>query len=291
MSSFLLTLTARLGKPLTRLDSASGGCIHEAFSARLGEEKVFVKTGDASRLAMFEAEADGLAALSQAGSHRIPEVIAVGEAEGSSYLILEWLELSPVRGREEGATCGRALVEMHRRTGPNFGWHRDNIIGATAQENGFADSWGRFFSLQRIKPQIDLAKRNGAPKDFIADGEKLVDAVPALLLEHQPVPSLLHGDLWHGNAGFASGRPALFDPAVYFGDREADLAMSELFGGFPESFYAAYREAWPLPEGYERRKTLYNFYHILNHYNLFGAAYLGQAKRMIARLLAEARGR
>ena len=118
-------------------------------------------------------------------------------------------------------------------------------------------------------------------------GENLADKLPALFLDYRPQASLLHGDLWHGNAALCGEAPAVFDPAVYHGDRETDLAMTELFGGFPEAFYAAYREAWPLSEGYETRKTLYNLYHVLNHLNLFGSGYRGQAERMIERLLAE----
>jgi fructosamine-3-kinase len=122
-------------------------------------------------------------------------------------------------------------------------------------------------------------------------GERIAEKAAAFFVGDHPVPSLLHGDLWSGNAGrLPDGTPVVFDPAVYYGDREVDVAMAELFGGFPESFYAAYREAWPLSEGFETRKTLYNLYHILNHFNLFGASYLGQAQRMIDRLVAELRG-
>lgn len=290
-SPLLEAISARLGRALTFDAAASGGCIHQSFSARAGGDKVFIKTGDASRLALFEAEADGLAALTAAGTHRIPQVLALSEAEGSAFLALEWLELAPIASRQEAIAAGQALAQLHRRQGKEFGWHRDNIIGATPQSNAPTGSWAQFFAQRRLKPQLDLARKNGFPKDLIADGERLVELVPALLLEHRPVPSLVHGDLWSGNAAFVQGIPALFDPAVYFGDREADLAMTELFGGFPESFYAAYREAWPLTPGFESRKTLYNLYHILNHLNLFGASYLSQARRMIARLLADARGR
>jgi fructosamine-3-kinase len=290
-SALLDTLSAHLGRALTLDGAASGGCISESFAARAGSERVFVKVGEASRLTLFEAEADGLAALTQAGTHRIPAVLAVGETEGSAFLVLEWLDLAPISQRADAIAAGQALAALHRQQGQNYGWHRDNFIGATPQANTPSESWAQFFARQRIRPQVDLARQNGFPKELIADGERLVELVPALLMDHRPLPSLVHGDLWSGNAAIAQGRPALFDPAVHYGDREVDLAMSELFGGFPESFYAAYREAWPLPPGYESRKTLYNLYHILNHLNLFGTSYLAQAKRMIARLLADARGR
>lgn len=287
----LETIASRLGHPLEFAAAASGGCISESFAARAGSERVFVKTGDPAREAMFEAEANGLAALAQAGTHRIPAVLAVGVSEGSAFLVLEWLDLAPISQRSDAIAAGQALAALHRQTGKHYGWHRNNLIGATPQDNTPSDSWAQFFARRRLKPQLDLARQNGYPRELISDGERLVELVPALLMDHQPAPSLVHGDLWSGNAALVQGRPALFDPAVHYGDREVDLAMSELFGGFPESFYAAYREAWPLPPGFESRKTLYNLYHILNHLNLFGTSYLGQARRMIVRLLADARGR
>ena len=123
---------------------------------------------------------------------------------------------------------------------------------------------------------------------LVARGRELADRVGALFLDYRPAPSLLHGDLWSGNVGqLADGQAVIFDPASYWGDRETDIAMAELFGGFPAAFYSAYRATWPLDSGYERRKPLYNMYHILNHFNLFGNAYLGQAQRMISGLLAE----
>ncbi len=223
----LATVSAQMGRALTFDAPVSGGCIHESFSARAGSEKVFIKTGESSRLALFEAEADGLAALSAAGTHRIPAVLALGAMEnkvedkavGSAFLVLEWLELAPIVSRPDAIACGQALAALHRIQGESFGWHRDNIIGATPQSNAPTDSWAQFFAQRRLKPQLDLARQNGFPKDLMADGERLLELVPALLLEHRPVPSLLHGDLWSGNAALAQGKPALFDPAVYFGDR------------------------------------------------------------------------
>jgi fructosamine-3-kinase len=129
---------------------------------------------------------------------------------------------------------------------------------------------------RRMRPQIELAGKHGFDL-----------ALPCLkLLEgHKPQPSLLHGDLWGGNAGFTAEGPVLFDPAVYYGDREADLAMTELFGGFPQEFYSSYNKIWPLDDGYERRKHLYNLYHLLNHLNLFGSSYLAQVESTLRLLL------
>jgi fructosamine-3-kinase len=165
----------------------------------------------------------------------------------------------------------------HRRPGPRFGWPRDNYIGATPQANAWCDDWAEFWRERRLRPQLEQARSKGFDLGKIA--------LEDLLIKHQPEPALLHGDLWSGNAGFTAEGPVVFDPAVYYGDREADLAMTELFGGFPREFYDAYNEAWPLEAGYAQRKHLYNLYHLLNHLNLFGGGYLGQVSSTL-RLLA-----
>ena len=249
--------------------------------------KHFAKTGPAAALPRFEAEASGLAALRATGAIRVPEMIACGLAEGQARLVLEWLDLRGL-DRSGGAALGRALAQVHRTTGARFGWPADNFIGGTPQENAWRDNWARFYAERRLRPQLRRARDNGMEREWLERGEKLAENIPAFFVDYRPTPSLLHGDLWSGNAAqLADGTPVIYDPACYYGDREADVAMAELFGGFPESFYAAYREAWAVDPGYETRKSLYNLYHVLNHFNLFGASYLGQAKRMIAGLLAE----
>jgi fructosamine-3-kinase len=176
---------------------------------------------------------------------------------------------------------------MHRATKQRFGWDRDNTIGSTPQHNAEHADWVTFWSEQRLGFQLDLAARNGYRGRLQKRGDLLRQQLGALL-EHSPVASLLHGDLWGGNIAYAAdGQPVIFDPACYYGDREADLAMTELFGGFGGTFRAAYEEAWPLSPGYPVRKQLYNLYHIVNHLNLFGGGYLSQAESMIDRLLAE----
>jgi fructosamine-3-kinase len=167
------------------------------------------------------------------------------------------------------------LANAHRRPGPRFGWSRDNYIGSTPQANAWCDDWAEFWRDRRLRPQLELA----ASKGFDVEMPSL-----HLLENHEPQPSLLHGDLWSGNAGFTAQGPVVFDPAVYYGDREADLAMTELFGGFPREFYDAYRKEWPVDEGYARRKHLYNLYHLLNHLNLFGAGYLGRVRQTLGLL-------
>jgi fructosamine-3-kinase len=236
------------------------------FSRAKHDDRPCFRQANEARFAdAFAAEAQGLAALRAAGV-RAPEPLAFGVQAGEAYLLVEYLEL-----RKDGdwQALGRMLAAQHRRHGTRFGWARDNFIGATPQQNGWLADWPTFFTERRLAPQLRLALENG----FRLDPGNVVE----LLAQHRPQPSLLHGDLWSGNAGFlADGSPVLFDPAVYYGDREADLAMTELNGGFPKAFYAAYEAAYPLEPGYALRKHLYNLYHLLNHLNLFGGGYLGQ---------------
>ena len=263
---------------------ASGGCIHDSYRIGDARRSYFAKFNDEGSGEAFAAEMDGLQALAAAGM-RVPLPLCRGSAAGRAFLVMECLEFG---GRGNWQAMGRALAAMHRRTGAQFGWHRDNFIGTTPQPNRLHKGWAQFWRDERLLPQLELTKRSGQGSRLIGPGERLADALPALLGGHQPAPSLLHGDLWRGNAEFlADGTPVLFDPAVYYGDREADLAMTELFGGFPRQFYAAYQEAWPLPQGYETRRDLYNLYHVLNHANLFGGGYANQALGMTERLLRE----
>jgi protein-ribulosamine 3-kinase len=235
--------------------------------------KGFLKEGAPSRADAFAAEAEGLEALRP--HIRVPQVLDRGMRNGKAFILLEHLDLKA----GDFAQLGRVLAKLHRQTAPRFGWARDNYIGLGRQRNGWCNDWAEFWRTRRLLPQIDLASRNG----FGVEMPTLT-----LLENHRPPPSLLHGDLWSGNAGFTEEGPVVFDPAVYYGDREADLAMTELFGGFPKQFYQAYDEAFPLPAGYEQRKHLYNLYHLLNHLNIFGGGYLSQVKAtlgLLARLL------
>jgi fructosamine-3-kinase len=270
-----------------RWERLGGSSLNATWRLDLAAGRFFVKTNGASRLPMFEAEADGLRALGRASAIRVPSPVAAGAADDVAFLVLEWLEFAS-GGRN--AALGRALAQLHRSTARAHGWHRDNTIGTTPQDNSWTDDWATFFRDRRIAPQLALAATREQGFGLRRDGDRLLAAIPALLAAHTPAPSLLHGDLWSGNAArLASGEPVIFDPAIYHGDREADLAMTELFGGFDRAFLTAYSEAWPLDAGYAVRRTLYNLYHVLNHFNLFGGGYLGQAAAMIGRLLAEVR--
>jgi len=264
-----------------------GGDINQTFAVSNGECRYFVKTNRAERLPMFEAEAAALHALAETHSVRVPQPVCCGTAAERAFLVLEYLDL---RGGGHAARLGEQLAALHRVPQARFGWVHDNWIGSTPQPNGWHDNWIAFWRDQRIGFQLELAAQNGIGGALQRDGEVLRAHLDTFFDAYKPVPSLLHGDLWGGNHGFlADGEPVIFDPAVYVGDRECDLAMTELFGGFAPGFYAAYHEAWPLDAGYAVRKTLYNVYHILNHANLFGGGYAAQAARMTAQLLAHIR--
>lgn len=273
------------------VDAVSGGCIHEALAVSgTRGERFFAKTGDRERAAMFAAEADGLAALRAARALTVPEVVACGEDETRAWIVLEWLDLGALDARS-AARLGAALAAQHRVPRERFGWERDNFIGASVQLNGWSDDWLSFWRDRRLHAQLRLAAAKRLPSRLIDRGERLAADCEALLGHHRPAASLLHGDLWSGNAAAdARGEPVVFDPAVYVGDREADLAMTELFGGFPRDFHAAYRAAWPLDGGYAAvRRDLYNLYHVLNHANLFAGGYVRQAADSIEKLIAEIR--
>jgi fructosamine-3-kinase len=268
-----------------RPQSVGGGCINRAVVLGNEERLVFVKLNDAARLAMFEAEAAGLSEMAATESIRVPAPVCTGVVGAESFIAMEYVELQGGRGDEVAA--GQRLASMHRATRERFGWDRDNTIGSTPQLNASCADWITFWREQRLGYQLELAAQNGYQGRLRQRGERLLEGLGALL-DHNPAASLLHGDLWGGNLGYdEAGDPVIFDPACYFGDREADLAMTELFGGFGRRFWAAYQEAWPLSEGYQVRKHLYNLYHVVNHLNLFGGGYLSQAESMIDRLLAE----
>lgn len=246
----------------------------------------FVKTGETDVLA---AEADGLAALAATGTVRVPRTLVHGGDRDAGWLALEWLELRPGTGAS-AARLGEALARLHLMPQLRFGWPRANFIGATPQFNVASDDWPAFFREQRLGFQLRLAAENDHRGALQERGAELMAALPRLFAGHTPKPSLLHGDLWGGNWGaLPDGVPVLFDPAVYCGDREVDIAMTELFGGFPAEFQAAYRMHVPLDAGYAARRHLYNLYHVLNHLNLFGEGYLAQAESLMRLLLAEIR--
>lgn len=260
-------------------NSVSGGCINQGYKVSSQNREYFVKLNDVAQVEMFAAEALGLKQMYATQTITVPQPICWGTAKNSSYIVLQWLDLG--RGDSQNwRLMGHQLAAMHRQgTSQDFGWERNNTIGSTPQVNTWKDNWADFFAEQRIGYQLRLAKRRGGS---FPDTNQVIKAVKAKLETRKPQPSLVHGDLWSGNAAIGDdGSPIIFDPATYYGDRETDIAMTELFGGFPTAFYHGYNEAWQLDSGYQQRKSIYNLYHVLNHFNLFGGGYGNQARRII----------
>ncbi len=269
-------------------ESIEGGCIAHATRIETDRGRFFLKWSDGDAGLSFEAEAAGLKVLRDAGSPLwIPEVIAVQNASGlrPGFLLMEWVEQG-ARSDMFGHRFGEGLAAIHRHTAEDgqYGFERDNFIGRLPQRNGRAERWPDFFRSRRLEPQVALARDQGrwnAAWNTLANG--LLDRLDELLPASPPA-SVLHGDLWSGNVLAASdGRAALIDPATYFGHRETDLAMMELFGGFDQRFYDAYRAFWPLEPGYAERREVYNLYHLINHLNHFGEGYAAGVERTLNR--------
>ena len=232
---------------------------------------------------MFEAEADGLRELKSANALRVPEVLDCGIRNGEAFIALERFTFDRADAATE-ALLGERLALLHRHTDDRFGWFRDNTIGLTPQVNTRCDDWVDFFRRYRLEFQLELARSNGYGADLDQAGAALCRRLPDLFTAYEPQASLLHGDLWGGNWGSVDGGPVIYDPAVYYGDRESDIAMTMLFGGFGKPFYEAYEKSWPMAPGHEQRLKLYRLYHVLNHLNLFGRSYLAQAQSLLREL-------
>ena len=263
-----------------------GGDISAAWRLDAADGTVFLKTGPASSYDMFSGEAEGLAELARADAIRVPEVVAFGVAGDTAYCAFEWIDFGRL-ARDTEHKLGERLAALHRTTQERFGWHRDNTIGLTPQPNEPSDDWVDFLRERRLGFQLELAANYGYTGALQEQGARLLERLPVYFEGYEPQASLLHGDLWGGNWGSCDGEPVIFDPAVYYGDRESDLAMTRLFGGFGRAFYDAYETAWPLSPGHRERNDLYQLYHVLNHLNLFGSGYLGRALDILNRLLGK----
>jgi fructosamine-3-kinase len=287
---FAAAMAAALGREVAAAPAAKvhGGSINDCYRWQTTHGPVFVKRAPVARRELLDAEADGLARLRQAGSLRVPETLAFGSSEDEAFLVLEWLDLvEPDASSEE--KFAEALAWQHRNRAQAYGLERSNFIGATEQRNDVSDDWIGFWRERRLLYQLDLAARNGHSGRLQDRGRRLAELMDVFFASYRPAASLLHGDLWSGNRGtLADGTPVVFDPAVYFGDREADIAMTTLFGGFSPRFYSAYAATWPLDQAAGTRRALYNLYHVLNHLNLFGGSYREKAEGLIDRLLAAA---
>jgi len=265
-----------------------GGCINQTHILHLTNgERVFLKHNSHPAPDFFAAEAKGLKLLSQADKGpRIPKFLALQDSPTPSFLILEYIEKSSPTS-DFPVLFAQSLSELHRNTHHSFGLDHDNYIGSTPQKNTYNNNGIHFFRDHRLRYQQELARISGKlPSATDKNLSKLCDRIENYLDITGEKPALLHGDLWSGN--YFSDRdhsPCIFDPAVYFGLREADLAMTELFGRLPQQFYDAYHEAFPLNPGYDERKDLYNLYHLLNHLNLFGSSYLGSVEQVIRKYI------
>jgi len=267
----------------TPAQPVAGGSINRCIRYRTASGSVFVKI--AKQRDMLEAEATGLDELRATRAVRVPQVLGITTAGDETLLALEWFDLGESTAAD--AAFGKRIADLHRVVKPLFGWKRSNFIGATPQANLWSNDWLHFWRTHRFEPQFELAISKGAGANVVERLALLNTLMDAFFVDHRPQASLLHGDLWSGNVGcLSSGEPVVFDPAVYFGDRECDIAMTRLFGGFGREFYAAYDDTWPLTRGNKERSELYNLYHVLNHFNLFGGGYLRQAGEMVERLLA-----
>ena len=298
MSEIQTALDALLPHHVEVIDTCSigGGCISEAYcvafssnQAAASEEKLFVKSNQASFIDNFECETEGLKQLRAPAAIGIPEPIAIGLAVGRSWMITQWIEVSP-KSSSYYNKLGLQLARLHRETrGEAIGWERDNYIGATRQPNPSHSCWPDFFATQRIEFQLRLAINSGyRDSQLRGNCEQIVRRMGDLLTGREDETSLLHGDLWSGNClSNHVGDPILIDPAVYRGCREAEFGMIKLFGGCPETFYDSYLNAWPMSDGWQRRVDIYQLYHVLNHLNLFGSGYLSQCKTLSAAILKQ----
>ena len=280
-------LSRKIAQPLhiEKITPVAGGDISKTFKVQCNPKPYFLKLHRQGMYPMLQSEARNLQALAGTKTLRTPLPVAHGRIGTRCYLLLEFLEL---HRSGPGAALGRQLARLHQHTENHYGWFEDNWIGTTSQPNAKCTDWVSFWRHRRLAHQLRLAKDNGAPAALLEHGEHLLCDMDGLFADYSPEPSLLHGDLWSGNFAFdAEARPVVYDPACYYGDRETDLAMTELFGGFSQEFYGAYREAYPLDAGYRVRKDFYNLYHVLNHFNLFGGGYAGQAEQTCLKVLSE----
>lgn len=272
---------------IKQTEPVSGGCINSAFILEGENQSFFIKLNRQHLRGMFEAEFSGLQEIAQSKTVKVPTPIVCGVSGNHSFLVMEKLVLGSGTVKSS-VELGQQLAALHQIKQPYFGWHQNNTIGSTEQINDASNDWLSFWKNHRLGFQLSLAEKGGYRGSLIRSGELLAESLDCFFRDYTPQPSLLHGDLWSGNASVTEDRsPVIYDPACYYGDREADIAMTELFGGFGADFYAAYDESFPLHQEYLVRKKLYNLYHILNHLNLFGEGYLHQAESLIDSLLAE----
>jgi protein-ribulosamine 3-kinase len=278
------TISSSIGRSFDAKQRVSigGGCISESFRLSDGYIDFFVKRHHASMAGMFESECKALEQLAATRTLCVPKPLGWGESEGYAWLVTDYLEMQSCVGDPQ-RELGKQLARLHRIRQPYFGWCRDNTIGRTPQPNPRSDDWVAFWRDHRLGWQFDLARRRG--RGF-AGSDQLVGVLEVFFTDYEPIPSLLHGDLWSGNmAALKSGVPVVFDPASYYGDAEAEFGMVDMFGGFTDDFYRGYAAEKPFAAGFDSRRDLYRLYHELNHFNLFGSTYASSCESTINRLL------
>ncbi|MBE3667821.1 hypothetical protein BOO25_02525 [Vibrio navarrensis] len=261
-----------------------GGDISDCFMISDGEHRYFVKVNERDFLQKFESEAENLRQLRETCTIHLPELILTGVSKSNAFIILNYLPTKPLEDAPSSYQLGQQLARLHLwGEQKEYGFDQDNFIGAVLQPNAWHKKWHTFFAEQRIGWQLQLLREKGVNFGVL---DEIVDVVKRQLISHNPRPSLLHGDLWHGNMALSAFGPICFDPASYWGDRECDIAMTELFGGFQPEFYQGYESLAPLPFGYAQRREIYNLYHLLNHCNQFGGHYLEQAQKAVDNVLS-----
>lgn len=264
-------------------EKVNGGDISDCYMISDGQQRYFVKVNQRDFINKFEIEAENIRILRESNTVFVPELIMTGTSKQHAFIILNFLPTKPLDDNKNSYAFGQQLARLHMWSEQKeYGFDQDNYIGSTLQPNKWDKKWSRFFAEQRIGWQLQLMREKGINLVDINDFTQLIHEK---LASHQPKPSLLHGDLWHGNVANSVVGPICYDPACYWGDRECDLAMTELFEGFQPEFYQGYESVFPLDITYAERKDIYNLYHLLNHYNQFGGHYLEKADQMIKRIL------
>ncbi len=266
------------GSVITKVTSVAGGCIHQTWQLQMEDgHKIFAKTCNEASWQMLQCECKGLNELrkwAEPSLIEIPEPLALEKFDKSAVLLMPWLDLQ--QGNQK--KLGQGLAKIHKyskKNGPGkFGWNEDSYIGLGPQPGGWRKNWGECFVELRLIPQLKIASKWGLSTTKL---DEVKHFLITLLNEHDPSPSLVHGDLWSGNASvLGNGSGVLLDPATWWADREVDLAMTKLFGGFSDEFYKGYELEWPISSSAKKRVEIYNFYHLLNHANLFGGSYISQ---------------
>ncbi|MEO0443615.1 MAG: fructosamine kinase family protein [Pseudomonadota bacterium] len=286
-SDYLSDIISDVARAAFRAQSITpihGGDIHQSYQISDNHGlNFFLKTNHRHQMQVFSAEKIALDTLGNTLCIKTPKALFDGCYKHTAFLLMEFLGFTETG---DDYLLGQQLAKLHRHTEPQFGFESDNFIGSTPQQNPRHQHWIDFWIDARIGPQLERAYNNNDNNGLYSMGCALIDIIPELLKDHKPSASLVHGDLWAGNKRFlGDGSPVIFDPACYYGDREVDIAMTELFGGFSRDFYRGYHSEWPLAKGYQQRKTLYNLYHLLNHLNLFGDAYLSSCFGTIKALI------